>query len=371
LFRPPSDAAKVKGSTGCCGSRERGRHRRIARGKKLGVTRGMLTSHIRQVYPACVVASSSYATYSLFSKRMVSICRQFVEKVEVYSIDEVFMLIERDKVKAGLVVELKKYIEKALDITVSVGIAETKSLAKLGSNADKPSGYVDVTKIDRVALLQKTPIDDVWGIGHRTAKKLKVLGIQTAHQFTLQPEIWVRQHFPRPFLDIWQELNNMRVMRVDSRVKDTYKSIQVTRTHVPATDNPNLIKSRLFLHIEMAFKQARKYNYVPHQLYIFLKNQRFAIHSTNIKLPPNTMYPFTIRDICEEAFWRVYKKGHLYRATGCTIENQQLPLIGDSVNVNQKLSKLYSLYDKNMIHFASNLSAFPKKRNKSEDLIFF
>ena len=325
--------------------------------KARGVKRGMLISEIKRICPDCIIASSNYYIYETFCRKMIAIVDRYSPTVERYSIDEVFT--EMDDPIAAL--QMKEEIERSLNITVSLGMAETKCLAKIGSNFDKPSGYVVIMPEKRDEFLAKTHIGDIWGIGWRLTKRMEALGIHTALAFTQKPEHTIRGYFNKSVLEIWYELQGQRVYSLNTEAKTTYASIQKTQTYTPATNNKDVLLARLLDHIERAFIKARRHDYRVGSIQIFLKTQKFTYTSTNIKLPEKVMYPFLIRPLIHAAFDRIFNPKTLYRASGCTLfdfekaEMFQEALFSPYKETEHRLKKFYSLVDERKITFGTSL----------------
>ena len=109
---------------------------------------------------------------------------------------------------------------RAVGIPISIGIAETKTLAKIGSKfAKKYKGYQGCCLIDtderRHKALSLFPIEDVWGIGRQIARKLDYMGIRTAAQFADKKESWVRSHFNITTVRTWKELNGESCISIE------------------------------------------------------------------------------------------------------------------------------------------------------------
>ncbi len=332
--------------------------------KARGITRGMLVSDIKRICPDCIIASSNYYTYETFCRKIITIAEKHSPAVERYSIDEIFA--EVDDPKTGLII--KKEIEQSLDISVSVGVSLTKSLAKLGSNFKKPSGYFVINKHDIPTYLGQISVSDIWGIGWQLSKRMRSLGIQTALDFITQPVGVINTHFNKTVLEIWYELQGHQKYHLNTEHKTAYKSIQNTQTHTPATNNHKILLSRTLDHIEKAFIKARRHDYQVGSIHIFLKTQKFTYRSTLIKLPQKISYPFLIRQLIEEGFNRIYNSKNLYRATGCTLFDlekttcTQQSLFSPHKEVEERLKKLYALVDQKKIGFASRLFDRQKSR---------
>src|SRR5690606_20126186 len=126
--------------------------------------------------------SSNYALYADLSSRVMSTLERFAPRVEVYSIDEAFLdLSDMSSIKPLLELgqQIKGTIRQWVGIDVCVGIAPTKTLAKLANHAakkyPKTGGVVDLTCKERQQrLLKITPVGDIWGVGRRISKHLEL-----------------------------------------------------------------------------------------------------------------------------------------------------------------------------------------------------
>lgn len=185
--------------------------------KALGIHRGDPIFKVRDIVERNRVAvfSTNMMLYAAMSKRVQGIMRQYVEYSESYSIDEVFLNLDgycANYDLAGYMRGMAERIRLWTDIPVSIGIAPTKTLAKIGSKfAKKYPGYRSVCMIDteekRCKALSMFDLADVWGIGHRTYERLLSLGVKTPLEFADKPAAWVGRHFTKPGIQTWRELN--------------------------------------------------------------------------------------------------------------------------------------------------------------------
>ncbi len=182
-----------------------------------------------------VVRSSNYTLYGDLSARVMSLLAESAPKLEVYSIDEAFMNMDGVNSKdlpsicSGLVSKVRRWI----GIPVSIGIAETKTLAKVASHfAKKYKGYRGVCMIDSEGKMRKalalTPIGDVWGIGWRGTPKLEAAGVKTALDFIGRPSEWVRERMGIVGVRTWSELQGIRM--VEDEKEEKRKSICTSRS---------------------------------------------------------------------------------------------------------------------------------------------
>lgn len=149
------------------------------------------------------VFSSNYALYADMSNRVMTTLEQMAPSVEVYSIDEAFMDltgIRNCRVLEDFGREVRETIKRNTHLTVGVGIAQTKTLAKLANYAAKKwkqtGGVVDLSNVDRQKkLMALVPVEEVWGVGRRISKKLNAMGIITAKDLSEQSTYIIRKHF--------------------------------------------------------------------------------------------------------------------------------------------------------------------------------
>ena len=167
------------------------------------------------------IFSSNYTLYGSLSNRVMSMLSHYSPHIDQYSIDESFFEVDESMAEAFFLQDsdnkrhqtaavddpiLHRYgarissdVLRAVGIPISIGIAETKTLAKIGSKfAKKYKGYQGCCIIDtderRHKALTLFPVEDVWGIGRQTARRLDYMGIHTAAQFADKKESWVRSH---------------------------------------------------------------------------------------------------------------------------------------------------------------------------------
>ena len=188
-----------------------------AEAKALGIRRGAPFFQVKDVIEKNNVAvfSGNLMLYDAMSKRIQSIMRKTVERTESYSIDEQFLYLDGYEKNYDLVKLMRGMVRQIAlwtDIPVSVGIARTKTLAKVASKfAKKYRGYESVCMIDteekRRKALSMFELADIWGIGARSFAKLQALGITTPLQFSDKPGDWVLRQFHKPGYQTWLELN--------------------------------------------------------------------------------------------------------------------------------------------------------------------
>lgn len=193
--------------------------------KALGVKMGIPYFQMLEQFPdsGIVAFSSNYALYGDMSARVMSILKEEAPDFRQYSIDEAFLDL------SGIPVEsLKKWgedlsakVRKWTGMPVSLGIAPTKTLAKVASRfAKKYPAYHKCCLIDdepkRLKALKLTPVGNIWGIGRRFEKRMAYDSIKTAADFAARPEEWVKRNFHIPGLRTWMELNGTDSIELDN-----------------------------------------------------------------------------------------------------------------------------------------------------------
>lgn len=152
--------------------------------KALGINMGVPLFKVRDVVDSNNVAtlSSNYALYGDMSSRVMASLREFTPEVEEYSIDEAFLSVEGDAERVAS--NIRRALYKWTGLPVSIGIAETKVLAKVANHYAKKSdeGVFTVTKENAVDVLDSMPVGEVWGVGRQYAKALVGRGIVSALQ---------------------------------------------------------------------------------------------------------------------------------------------------------------------------------------------
>lgn len=221
--------------------------------KALGYKMGDPFYQVKEKLEAEGVAifSSNYTLYGSLSNRVMSMLSHYSPRIDQYSIDESFFEADESMAKVffrehtedhptlfNKKITIDELSEKpdsllyrygskisadvlrAVGIPISVGIAETKTLAKIGSKfAKKYKGFQGCCLIDtderRHKALSLFPVEDVWGIGRQIARKLDYMGIRTAAQVADKKESWVRSHFNITTLRTWKELNGESCISIE------------------------------------------------------------------------------------------------------------------------------------------------------------
>lgn len=150
--------------------------------RRFGVGSAMPASRARRLCPQAVFLPPDFPTYREASAQVMGIVRSHVERVEVVGLDEAYLDIEDLYSPRAAMRRLVAEIKKATELTCSVGIGPNKLVAKVASDAEKPAGFLVLTREQACARFARSPPGLVPGIGPKTAARLKELGLETLQQ---------------------------------------------------------------------------------------------------------------------------------------------------------------------------------------------
>ncbi len=352
-------------------------------GKELGIKRGVALHDVKKICPDAIILPSDYETYSLFSERMYAIVRRYTSAVEEYSIDECFADLTglRRPLRLSyreIAERIKHELDTELGMTFSIGVAATKTLAKVGSKWKKPSGLTLIPLRDAPTFLAALPVGAVWGIGPQTTALLASHGIRTAGAFAAKDEAWVRARVSKPFVETWQELNGVVANELDVTGRETYQSISKTKTFTPPSSDPAFVFAQLSKNVENACIKARRWGLVAPAAFFFLKTQDFRYHGYEVGLPFPTNNPLDILNELRPYFIKAFRKNVLYRTTGVTLVNLaeegtlQLDLFGrvgkssGIARVFESTDALAERYGKHVVYLGSSFAAMTHAAHQNE-----
>ncbi len=352
--------------------------------KKLGITRGMPIFKIKKDFPEVIILSHHFDLYNRISNDVYNIFSYYLEKVEIYSIDECFMIVEPCNIKYSgsaekLVMEIKEKIKNKLGVTYSFGLGRTKTLAKTASKLDKPNGVVLLlNEQDEKEALEKTPIDDIWGIGIKTFPRLRDMGIMTAYDFVCYSNETIKKYFSLPLYNLKMELSGKSILKIETNHDPRdQKSIQSTSTFKPSSDDYNIVLSELSENVERACERARKLNLATKAVSFFVKNKDFEYYTVESNLPLYTNNPSEILAIIEPFVFKLIENNGKIRSTGITLrnllrkENIQRDLFGlldksESNNIIEEVcDNIRKRFGQNSVKLASSLKSTGKEKGNS------
>lgn len=288
--------------------------------KALGIKRGVSLHEARRMCPNLIVVPSDYETYSIYSKRMFDIIRRYTPVVEESSIDEGFAdLTGLRRVHHTSYEEIarriKEEIQRSLDLTVSVGLSLSKGLAKLCSKFRKPDGFTAVPGYQIHLLLQKTPLEEVWGFGPNTVNLLQKHGLKTAYDFVMKPEAWAGKLLGKIGREIWHELRGESIYPVNPEEKSDYLTISKCKTFAAPSGDREYVYAKLIRNVESACIKLRRHQLRARLICVALRRRDFSESALEARLNRATSAPQEMLPVVREMFDRLYEPGAEYRTT--------------------------------------------------------
>lgn len=281
LFRPDlahTPVVVLSNNDGCVVARSK-------EAKKLGIKMGVPVFQVRELMRqhGVLAFSSNYALYADISQRVMSTLEALAPRVEVYSIDEAFLDLSGMQQLQSLTefgLAIRQRIQKWQGITVCVGIAPSKTLAKLANHAAKTwqqtAGVVDLTcKVRQRKLLALMPVSEVWGIGGKLTKRLQQLGIDTALQLADANPNYIRQHFSVVVERTVRELNGESCMALED-IAATKKQIISSRSFGERITAKQHMAEAISEYISRACNKLRHEQQHAKHLTVFLRTSPFS-----------------------------------------------------------------------------------------------
>ncbi|MGX9359637.1 translesion error-prone DNA polymerase V subunit UmuC [Pantoea ananatis] len=275
------------------------------------------------------VFSSNYALYADMSNRVMTTLEDMAPAVEIYSIDEAFMCLDgmqRLTSLDDLGRKVRARIKQETHLTVGVGIAQTKTLAKLANHAakkwSKTGGVLDLSNIDRQKkLLALVPVEDVWGIGRRISKKLNAMGITTAKDLAEQSTYIIRKHFNVVLERTVRELRGESCLELEE-FAPTKQQIVCSRSFGSRITEYMDMRQAVCAFAERAAEKLRKERQYCKQIAVFVRTsphaegEVFYGNQANGKLLTPSNDTRDIIRVAMDALDQIWLDGHRYMKAG-------------------------------------------------------
>ena len=226
------------------------------------------------------IFSSNYPLYGDLSHRVMTTLHTFSPQVEVYSIDEMFLSLKGlpgDYAEMGK--HMKHTVWRHVRLPVSVGIAPTKTLAKLANHVAKKKPELQGSCLLNTRekwqwVLKRVPVTTVWGINHRLAKRLSALQIRTAYDLANANPTLTRQHTNLHVARIIEELNGASCIDLET-VPPAKQQIYCTRSFGNHTHSRNAVLEGVSLYATRAAEKLRRQNHFAAAIHVFLHTSPF------------------------------------------------------------------------------------------------
>ena len=361
LFRPDlkdTPVVVLSNNDGCVVARSR-------EAKLLGIKMGVPVFQIKAEMQrhGILAFSSNYALYADLSSRVMRTLEEMAPRVEVYSIDEAFLDLTGIESAISLVEfgqQVRERIGHWIGITVCVGIAPTKTLAKLANHAAKKypatQGVVDLTNPDRQRrLLALVPVDDVWGVGRRLSTRLNALGITTALDLANASPRAIRDQFSVVLERTVRELNGESCIELEE-IPPTKKQIVCSRSFGAKVTQFELLREAVCEYATRATEKLRKEQQQAKVLTVFIRTSPFKDNepqysnsaSGELLIPSCDTRDFI--ELANHLLKRIWKDGFRYAKAGVMLSDfydpgMFQPGLFDDVSTRSNSQQLMSVLD--------------------------
>lgn len=298
--------------------------------KQIGVTMGaplfkvesLLSEHDAEIF------SSNYALYGDMSGRVMNLLHNFTPEVEIYSIDEAFLNLEPRKHSLdNLAHSIREKMYKWTGIPVSIGIGETKVLAKIANKRAKKDdlrerGVLNLYRSEKTeSILKETAVDDVWGIGYRSALKLRNNDILTAWQLRETDNRFVRRLLTVVGARIALELRGVKCLPLEQSSMKKH-SITCSRSFGQTVANYEIVREAVLYFLTRACEKMRANNLAANAVTIFISTDRFrpvpepySNSATYSSISPSDSNQ-EIQEWATKTLAKIFKSGFEYRKAG-------------------------------------------------------
>ena len=303
---------------------------RSAEAKALGIRMGEPYFKAKQVIKKnnVKVFSSNYALYGDISQRVMETLSTFSPDVEIYSIDEAFLGFNGFKNY-----ELNTYcryirekVKKWVGIPVSIGLSETKTLAKIANHlAKKNLNYEGVcilkNKFSIDKALRETEINNVWGIGRSSSIFLKRYNVRTAKDFTLLDRQWIKKNMGVVGEKIYFELQGVSCLDLEL-ISSNKKSCCVSRSFSKPVEKLNDLEESISNYGTRVAEKIRDEKLTTQSMSVFVltnhfnKREKQYSNSIRLQLPFPTNDSIKIVKRALEGIRQIYRSGYRYKKTG-------------------------------------------------------
>ena len=244
-----------------------------------------------------IVLSSNYSLYGDMSKRLMNLLRRHCEKIEIYSIDEAFVSINRPKDNNlhDWARSLRSFIYQNLNITITIGIGENKVRAKLANKLakeiDESSGILDLSNIkNKDPYFKRVSVENIWGIGNQTSKWLRSKGIKNAKEFKDMNEHEITKKLGVVGERIQLELKGYKCLPIEN-IKNKKKEIRVSRSFGEPITKSEDLNQALAIYAITASKKLRIQNLQTSTIVVFTRTSLYSNYNYQKSAYKNLVEP--------------------------------------------------------------------------------
>ena len=338
---------------------------RSSEAKKMGVSMTQPWYQVKDQYlsKGGVVFSSNYELYADISNRVMNVLSDLCPEIDIYSIDEAFLDLRSFKKNIDLVnfsYDCKRKIREWVGIPVSIGIAPTKTLAKLANKVAKDDPRFDGVvilsepKIIR-HFLRSMPVEKIWGIGKRLTARLGNIGVKTAYDLTKIDSRLIGDNFNVVLERTVRELKGQSCITLHDFMEPK-KQIMVSRSFGRSIRSKNLLSEAISFHASRAAEKLRYEKQKCRLITTFIRSNRFNTKvkqiyaSRSLELIHPTDDTRIIIKSANRILEKIYANGYQYAKAGILLSDftdsygYQMSLF-DKKRDNKSASKLMETID--------------------------
>ncbi|NTV29573.1 MAG: Y-family DNA polymerase [Candidatus Omnitrophica bacterium] len=269
------------------------------------------------------VLSANFALYGDMSRRVMEVLKEFSPEIEIYSIDEAFLSLDRmdiDLEEYGH--RIKQRVYQCTGIPVSVGISRTKTLAKVANHLAKDKSLGSLCLLDETATdrwLAVIPTQELWGIGRKKSAWLAGQGVLNALQLKNAPDAWVREHLSVMTLRTVYELRGIPCQALEDGASSK-KSVATTRSFAEAVTDKGELGSLVASFVAMAAEKMRAQGSAARVIQVFVQSSPFRSdyysNSAVGKVPYGEGYTPRLMAMTRGLLGRIFRPGVAYKRAG-------------------------------------------------------
>lgn len=273
--------------------------------------------------------SSNYSLYADMSGRVVEVLGQFAPNLEVYSIDESFLELSGFGDLEDYGRQIRARVRDWLGLMVCVGIAPTKTLAKLANHcakkglagADGVCDFTAMTGEELSALFTSIDVSEVWGVGRKLTGRLEAMGIRTVQELRDANAETIRSRFSVVLERTVRELRGVSCLALDEVVTDKQQIIS-SRSFGRYITRLSDLEEAVAAYINRAAEKLRAQDSVAGVLQVYIRTNPFSEHQQQYQKAMSVPLPRATADTCLLVQWglrmlrRIYKPGYNYQKAG-------------------------------------------------------
>ena len=292
--------------------------------RKFGIRAAMPVGRAKRMAPHAIFIAPEHHRYSEISERVMQIFHSYTPLVEPISLDEAFLDVTGSKKLFGdgrqIATKIRTEVEKAEGITCSVGIAQSKFIAKLASQHCKPNGMLEI-KSDRILeFLHPLPVRAIWGVGPKTAESLDRLGLHTVADIANTPRATLIRALGDATGESLYELAWGRDYR-DVVPDEPEKSIGNEETFARDIDSPEEILAEFLRMTEKATERLRMRNLFAKTISIKIKFADFSSITRSKTVPLGIDGTHETYEIVKNLYLALRNDGARIRLVGVSLSN--------------------------------------------------